>query len=76
MNDIDWIKHSIIYHIFIDRFAGYHSAENWNQPVFLGGTIRGIIDKLPYLLDLGVTTLWISPFYQIPWIPYHRLLPG
>lgn len=64
MNDASWINRSVIYHIFIDRFAGYRSAENWNQPVFLGGTIRGIIDKLPYLLDLGVTTLWISPFYQ------------
>jgi cyclomaltodextrinase len=64
MNDIDWIKHSIIYHILIDRFAGYRPTENWNQPIFLGGTIRGIIDKLPYLIDLGVTTLWISPFYQ------------
>lgn len=64
MNDADWIQNSVIYHIFIDRFAGFSSPENWNQPVFVGGTIRGIIDKLPYLLDLGVTTLWMSPFYQ------------
>ena len=64
MNGVDWIKNSVIYHIFIDRFAGFHSTENWDQPVFLGGTIRGIINKLPYLSDLGVTTLWISPFYK------------
>jgi cyclomaltodextrinase len=64
MSGTDWFINSVIYHIFIDRFAGFHSSENWNQPVFLGGTIQGIIDKLPYLLDLGVTTLWISPFYQ------------
>lgn len=38
--------------------------KNWDTPVFLGGTIRGIIEKLPYMTDLGVTALWISPFYQ------------
>jgi cyclomaltodextrinase len=64
MSDIDWMKDSVIYHIFIDRFAGYTRTENWNQPVFLGGTIQGIIEKIPYLVDLGVTTLWVSPFYQ------------
>jgi cyclomaltodextrinase len=64
MNGVDWVKNSVIYHVFIDRFAGFRSTENWDQPVFLGGTIRGIISKLPYLRDLGVTTLWISPFYQ------------
>jgi glycosidase len=64
MSGADWVKNSVIYHIFIDRFAGFQSTENWDQPVFLGGTIRGIISKLSYLRDLGVTTLWISPFYK------------
>ncbi len=64
MSDVDWIKNGVIYHIFIDRFAGFHSTENWDQPEFLGGTIKGIINKLPYLNNLGVTTLWISPFYK------------
>ena len=64
MSGVDWLKNSVIYHIFIDRFAGFESPENWDQPVFLGGTIRGIINKLPYLIDLGITTLWISPFYK------------
>jgi len=64
MSGIDWFKDSVVYHILIDRFAGFRSAENWEKPVFLGGTIRGIIDKLAYMTDLGITTLWISPFYQ------------
>ncbi len=64
MRNTDWIKNSTIYQIFIDRFAGFPSTQNWDQPIFLGGTIRGIIEKLPYLLDLGINTLWISPFYQ------------
>lgn len=64
MSQKDWFSSSVIYHIFIDRFAGFSTSQNWDQPVFLGGTIRGIIDKLPYLIDLGINTLWISPFYQ------------
>ena len=64
MSNIHWVENSVIYHIFIDRFAGFPSMKNWDKPVFLGGTIRGIIERLPYLTDLGVTALWISPFYQ------------
>lgn len=64
MRNTDWTRESTIYQIFIDRFAGFPSTQNWDQPIFLGGTIRGIIHKLPYLRDLGINTLWISPFYQ------------
>jgi glycosidase len=60
----DWFRNAIIYHILIDRFAGFESTKNWNKPEFLGGTIRGIIEKLPYLKQLGVNTLWISPFFK------------
>ena len=64
MGGVDWFKNAIIYHILIDRFAGYTAMDNWDKPVFLGGNIRGITEKLPYLQNLGVTTLWISPFYK------------
>ena len=59
-----WLKNEIIYHIFIDRFAGFKSTDNWDKPEFLGGNIKGIIQKIPYLKDLGITTIWISPFYK------------
>ena len=64
MSGVSWLKNAIIYHIIIDRFAGFGSADNWDKPIFLGGSIRGIIKKLPYLNDLGITTIWISPFYK------------
>jgi glycosidase len=64
MHDGSWFQNAIIYHILIDRFAGFSSIKPWEKPHFLGGTIRGIIDHLPYLIDLGITTLWISPFYK------------
>ena len=55
MNDVGWFKNSVIYHILIDRFAGFKSTKNWEKPDFLGGNIKGIIDKLPYLEDLGIS---------------------
>lgn len=60
----EWFKNAVIYQILIDRFAGHTRPKEWNQPVFIGGNLRGIIDKIDYIQSLGVNTLWISPFYQ------------
>ena len=59
----EWFKNAVIYQILIDRFAGYKSGK-WYESVFLGGNIRGIIEKLDYIEALGVNTIWISPFYE------------
>lgn len=64
MSNVDWFKDTVIYHILIDRFAGFKSTENWERPEFLGGNIKGIIEKLSYLESLGINTIWISPFYK------------
>jgi glycosidase len=29
-----------------------------------GGDLRGVLDRLPYLRDLGVTALWLNPWYD------------
>jgi glycosidase len=29
-----------------------------------GGDLQGVIDRLPYLADLGVTALWLNPWYD------------
>ncbi|MEW6671298.1 MAG: alpha-amylase family glycosyl hydrolase [Thermodesulfobacteriota bacterium] len=63
MTDAGWFKNATVYHILIDRFAGVTSADR-QQPEFLGGNIQGILKKLDYLQDLGVDTLWLSPFYR------------
>jgi len=64
MNKADWFKKAVIYHILIDRFAGFKSIKNWDKPIFLGGNIKGIIEKIPYTHDLGINTIWISPFFK------------
>ena len=58
-------KNDIIYHILIDRFAGFDNKKSYQPSTdFFGGNLRGIIDKIPYLKQLGVDVLWISPFYK------------
>ena len=29
-----------------------------------GGDLRGVMDRLPYLKDLGVTAIWLNPWYD------------
>ncbi|MDH4202001.1 MAG: alpha-amylase family glycosyl hydrolase [Phycisphaerae bacterium] len=59
-----WFKNAIVYHILIDRFAGYTKPQRWDRPEFIGGNLRGIIDKLGYIRDLGANTIWLSPFCE------------
>ncbi len=54
---------NVIYQILIDRFANC-KKQGWDKPQFLGGNIRGIIEKLDYIKELGADTIWISPFYK------------
>ena len=85
----------VIYLIMPDRFAdgdqsndapaGSPAAANdrKNPRAYHGGDLRGVIAHLPYLKDLGVTALWLTPWYDNwnglntcnkPWCPntyYH-----
>jgi cyclomaltodextrinase / maltogenic alpha-amylase / neopullulanase len=61
---ISWFRNSIVYQILVDRFAGYDPNGEADKPVFLGGNIAGITEKLSYLQDLGINTIWISPIQK------------
>jgi len=85
----------VIYLIMTDRFADGDPSNNApkdsppeaNDPKnprgFHGGDLRGVINHLPYLKDLGVTAIWLTPWYDNwngvnrcakPWCPntyYH-----
>jgi glycosidase len=69
---VDW-RDVFIYFVFLDRFAAAGNQQPrstqanppkaWNQ-VFgfrQGGTFEGLRAQLPYLANLGVTAIWISP---------------
>lgn len=65
----------VIYLIMPDRFADGDSSNDdpaesrglfdRGRPRFYhGGDLQGVIDRLPYLKDLGVTALWLNPWYD------------
>jgi glycosidase len=64
----EWFQEAIIYHILIDRFAGVRFGQQL-RPYFLGGNLRALAEKLPYLENLGINTLWLSPLLQDQCIP-------
>lgn len=55
----------IIYFVVTDRFFGKNKqiADPSDRSIH-GGTLDGILEKLDYLLELGVTTIWITPVYE------------
>lgn len=57
-----WLNNEIIYQVFLDRFDGFTVLQNSTD--FLGGNFRGVINRLDYLAHLGISTLWLSPFYK------------
>ena len=48
-----------------DSISGYIQGVNRNDlGTRHGGDIEGIITKIPYLADLGITTLWTTPLFD------------
>jgi cyclomaltodextrinase / maltogenic alpha-amylase / neopullulanase len=78
MHTPDWVKHAVFYLIFPDRLAigsqphqrllRQPQWEAWDAPPTLagykGGDLWGVIDKLDYLQDLGITALCFTPIFQ------------
>ena len=65
----------IIYMVMTDRFFDGDPSNNNPDNIegsydkdhleaYHGGDFRGITDKVPYLKDLGITTLWITPIVK------------
>ncbi len=58
MNEADWYKDAVIYELRVRSF--YDSNGDGI------GDLRGLIQKLDYLRDLGVSALWLLPLYPSP----------
>ncbi len=61
----------VIYLIMPDRFADGDPSNNLgvdrqNSRAWHGGDFRGIQSKIPYLKELGVTAIWLTPWYDNP----------
>ena len=53
-----WFKDAIIYQMHVRAFCDGNGDGI--------GDFRGVIQKLDYLQQLGVTALWLLPFYPSP----------
>ena len=53
-----WYKNAVVYQIYPFSFMDSNN-DGW-------GDIEGIISKLDYIRDLGVTAIWFSPLYKSP----------
>lgn len=51
----DWWKQAVVYQVYPRSFRDANGDGL--------GDIKGVTEKLPYLRDLGVDALWLSPFY-------------
>ncbi len=56
--DALWYKDAIIYELHLKAFKDKN-----NDGI---GDINGLISKLDYLQDLGITAIWLLPFYPSP----------
>jgi len=78
----------VIYLIMPDRFADGDASNNkdadrQNPRAWHGGDFKGITSKIPYLKELGITAIWLTPWHDNtddvttcdkPWCPmtsYH-----
>ncbi len=69
----EWVQDAVFYQIFPDRFR---NGDRGNDPsnvypwgllptsrTFFGGDLAGVIEKFPYLLDMGINALYFNPIF-------------
>ena len=71
MEEHTWWKEAVVYQIYPRSFKDSNGDGI--------GDLRGVIEKLDYLKELGVDVIWMSPCYKSPndgrvW--NHGRLPG
>jgi len=74
-----WMKEGIVYQVFPDRFyrgndfiehkkdvkyGSWDKAVKWDS--ILGGSLKGVTEKLGYLEELGVTIIYLNPIFMSP----------
>jgi maltose alpha-D-glucosyltransferase/alpha-amylase len=57
--DERWYKNGLVYEVSVRAFADSNGDGI--------GDLRGLAERLDYLGSLGVTCIWLLPFYPSPW---------
>ena len=55
-----WWHHAVIYQVYLRSFADSNDDGE--------GDIAGLLSRLPYIKELGVDAVWISPWYDSPMV--------
>ncbi|MBA2541432.1 MAG: radical SAM protein [Deltaproteobacteria bacterium] len=64
MRTPEWWRDATVYTIFVDRFrraGGWPDASVVDRETRAGGNLAGVVEALPYLADLGVSVLHLTP---------------
>ena len=69
-----WVADTVFYQIFPDRFAKSETLEKpsgleaWDSDPttfgYKGGDLIGVVERLDYLVDLGVSGIYLNPIFQ------------
>ncbi|GKX30509.1 cyclomaltodextrinase [Vallitalea longa] len=74
----DWVQDTVWYQIFTERFSNgdksidednvleWGSTDNVSNDMFFGGDLRGVINKLDYIKDMGFTGIYFTPIFKAP----------
>jgi alpha-glucosidase len=57
-SEVPWWRHGVIYQVYIRSFADSNGDGT--------GDLGGLRSRLGYLRDLGVTAIWVNPWYRSP----------
>jgi cyclomaltodextrinase len=70
----DWVRDAVFYQIFPDRFAFSLTVpkpkhlDDWGAPPtysgYQGGDLIGVVERLNYLMDLGINAIYFTPIFQ------------
>lgn len=73
-----WVKDTVWYQIFPERFANgdasldlphtlpWGSQTKVTNEMHFGGDLKGVIEKLDYIKDLGATGIYFTPIFEAP----------
>ena len=75
MKTVEWMKDTVFYQIFVDRFfmGDWEKDKSYinlkwgelpNPKSFAGGDLKGIIEKLPYIRELGIKAIYLTPVFR------------
>jgi alpha-glucosidase len=57
---LSWWRSAVVYQVYVRSFADSNGDGV--------GDLPGLRNKLPYLRDLGMDALWLTPFYRSPMV--------